>query len=333
MEKLGKDKMNNKIANGLLILVSVLLSILLLEFALRIAIDPRPSGVGKGILAKEYFSGLNLIRDRFGFRNPDEKWKKKYFDYLFIGDSFTFGHGVNGGENFSSVFERMILNSGAVNVLNLGQSGSNTQQQIQILERFFKNGNNLHFGKSYVVYQYFGNDVEYLGDVVEENYISFVDMILSYLMDYSYLVDFIYHKRYLTVISGGNYLNFLEKKYSDPIIFCHHENDVRKIYQMAHERGGKVVFVPFPFLWNGEMVDISKKLYLDKMKSVFDRFCTEGDGFFDVAELLNASGMSPDEWVVNPVDAHPSAKLHRLIGSEIFDSLSSSSPYVLPCGQ
>lgn len=50
-------------------------------------------------------------------------------DFLFIGDSFTFGHGVSDEEVFSEVF----CGKRDATCLNLGRSGSNTFDQVRIL--------------------------------------------------------------------------------------------------------------------------------------------------------------------------------------------------------
>ena len=294
--------------------------------------EPRSSGGGKGILAKEYFGGLNLKLDRMGNRNPGRKLNIKDFDYIFIGDSLTFGHGVGDGKNFQSVFEQSLIeNNKRGNVINLGQNGSNTAQQSKILKQFLDDDRNIRFGHAYVFLQYFGNDIDYLGAEREIGNLGIFDQLLSDLMDYSYLVDIIYHRRYLAKISGGNYIKFLDQKYSDEEIFQTHANDLNYIYKYVHSNGGNIFFVPFPFIWYGEMVAVSKDLYLDKMKGLFVEFCKPGDLYFDAAKLLNASAMTPDEWVVNPVDAHPSEKLHRLIGVELYKSLYSHSEFVSSC--
>ena len=50
-------------------------------------------------------------------------------DFLFVGDSFTFGHGVSDGEVFAEVF----CKARAATCLNLGRSGTDTFDQIRIL--------------------------------------------------------------------------------------------------------------------------------------------------------------------------------------------------------
>jgi hypothetical protein len=50
-------------------------------------------------------------------------------DVLFLGDSFTFGHGVSDDQVFSEVF----CNKRGITCLNLGRSGTNTFDQVRLL--------------------------------------------------------------------------------------------------------------------------------------------------------------------------------------------------------
>lgn len=65
--------------------------------------------------------------DEFGYRQMSNKSLAPQF--LFLGDSFTFGHGVADTEVFSDVFCRK---RGAA-CLNLGRSGTNTFDQVRLL--------------------------------------------------------------------------------------------------------------------------------------------------------------------------------------------------------
>jgi len=51
-------------------------------------------------------------------------------DYLFLGDSFTFGHGVSDQDTFASIF----CEENKHTCLNLGRSGTNTFSQLQVLK-------------------------------------------------------------------------------------------------------------------------------------------------------------------------------------------------------
>jgi hypothetical protein len=56
-------------------------------------------------------------------------------DFLFLGDSFTFGHGVSDDQVFSEVF----CSRRDAACLNLGRSGTNTFDQVRILRREIEN--------------------------------------------------------------------------------------------------------------------------------------------------------------------------------------------------
>ncbi len=57
-------------------------------------------------------------------------------DYMFLGDSFTFGHGVPD----DSVFANLFCSQQAASCMNLGRSGTNTFQQLKILRHALDNG-------------------------------------------------------------------------------------------------------------------------------------------------------------------------------------------------
>ena len=56
---------------------------------------------------------------------------------IFIGDSFTFGHGVNDDETFAHLF----CNSKSIRCVNLGKSGTDQGSQLEILKNYLKNVN------------------------------------------------------------------------------------------------------------------------------------------------------------------------------------------------
>lgn len=318
----------------LLILLSIAVSLLLVEGFLRLTVDPRPSGSGKGILSRLYFENLKQVVDESGFRNTPEKQNFNKLDYVFIGDSFTYGHGVNDGENYQSVFERLLLEQDeGANVINLALSGNNTVQELDILREYAEGDRKRSIENGYVVFQYFGNDIEYLGEPLEAEPLNAIEQVLSDWMEYSYFVDLVYQSRYLTSISSGNYIEFLEGKYDDADIFQTHAKDVEAVYRYVHSMDANIVFMAFPLLGNADMPGISEDLYIDKLKTLFGESCADGDKYFDLVKFLEDAPLKPEEWVVNSADAHPSVRLHHLIGQELYRSVVAQSQYVYDCGR
>lgn len=65
--------------------------------------------------------------------NKDNKLEK----HIFIGDSFTFGHGVNDQDTFVYLFCKMKQ----ISCVNLGKPGTDQGSQLNILQNYLKNNN------------------------------------------------------------------------------------------------------------------------------------------------------------------------------------------------
>lgn len=65
--------------------------------------------------------------------NKDNKLEK----HIFIGDSFTFGHGVNDQDTFVYLFCKMKQ----ISCINLGKPGTDQGSQLHILQTYLKNNN------------------------------------------------------------------------------------------------------------------------------------------------------------------------------------------------
>jgi hypothetical protein len=74
------------------------------------------------------------LNDRFGFNNPDSEWDSPKTEWLFVGDSFTYGACVQPGEEIPAQV-RIITGE---NVLNLGMHGSGPLTELAILKEYAK---------------------------------------------------------------------------------------------------------------------------------------------------------------------------------------------------
>ena len=75
--------------------------------------------------ASEFSAGIHT--DALGYRLMSKESATP--DFLFVGDSFTFGHGVSDDEVFAEVF----CKARGATCLNLGRSGTDTFDQVRIL--------------------------------------------------------------------------------------------------------------------------------------------------------------------------------------------------------
>jgi lysophospholipase L1-like esterase len=105
--------------------------------AIRFVYDSNPRG---------YFSPGNSVIHRTnpkGFRGPDFTVAKPpgTLRFLFLGDSFTFGEGVQDGDTYPERFRALLEKTGAyrgrrIEAINLGVGGYDTEQEAALLRDF-----------------------------------------------------------------------------------------------------------------------------------------------------------------------------------------------------
>jgi len=167
------------IINVNLLFVAIMMTVLLIEVALRIS--PRILGreFANGVLTKYsvnqegiYFLGancqgsvLNLMKpnfkttmyyngyrwlhetDEFGFRNLGQR---KEAEVLLLGDSFIYGHGVNIDQTVAYFLESSSKHS----VVNLARQGDSAFQEAFLLGQYIA-----HYKPRYVFYFFYENDI------------------------------------------------------------------------------------------------------------------------------------------------------------------------------
>tara|TARA_X000000950_G_C13893984_1_gene652035 strand:+ start:497 stop:1708 length:1212 start_codon:yes stop_codon:yes gene_type:complete len=100
-------------------------------------------------------STININSDGFRGIEIDKKLSSKKENYMFIGDSVTFGAQVEDNETFSSIVENFYENK--INVFNFGVEGYSTDQIYLVLDNYIKK-----IKPSYIFYTFVLNDIEEL---------------------------------------------------------------------------------------------------------------------------------------------------------------------------
>jgi hypothetical protein len=170
---------NNLIVNVNLLFVAIVMTLFVVEGALRISPQILGRDFANGILTKYttnqdgiYFlsancqgTPLNLMKpnfrtmmyyngyrwlhetDRYGFRNPKDREEA---DILLLGDSFIYGHGVNVDQTVAHFLEH----GSTYSVVNLARQGDCAFQQVFLLSQYIT-----HFKPRYVFYFFYENDI------------------------------------------------------------------------------------------------------------------------------------------------------------------------------
>lgn len=314
--------------NAAILILSTVLFCLVAEGAARLLIEPRTSGAGMGVLHKHFRmahgqdTGLVPPED---VKDGDTTGRPRI---LFLGDSFTTGHGVPNAEAFPSRVASGIGDRWLVR--NLGKNADNSIQQLDRLEMALADAGG---PVRYVVHQYLGNDIDYLVNLEIIRPGDWVSATLIGLSERSFLVDYIYQPFFMRSLGDGPIKTLLDA-YADPNLMHRHLGDLSALWETSHAAGAAVILVLFPMPMNRKMLDASVTRYVRPIKSFFLTVCRDGDALIDVSlPMTDATrARSLEHWVVSQVDAHPSSALHAVVARDILAFLQSEPGNATPCG-
>lgn len=256
---------------------------------------------------------------------------------LFIGDSFTNGHGVPRDQNFPSLAAAAL--GGRLTGRNLGRNGDSTRQERERLDTALAAAAS---PVAVVVHQYVGNDIQDHVDLKIVPAGGVFGPALLVLSQVSYLVDYLYNPFFMAGIGEGPLLDLLDA-YRDRDVMDDHRAELLAMWERAHQAGAGVLFVIFPFLVDRRLHALSDDAYVRPLAALFQQACHHGDAVLDVSDIVatesgagggaGGGGGTPDyrRWVVNMVDAHPSALLHRRVAEEILRHLGGRPGLMRPC--
>jgi len=297
-DQLGKHMRNN------VLLFTGVLAILFYSLEFIFLFVPRSHGVGYTKAAQLWFYNY-WKKNSYGLRDIEPDSSKKAI--LFIGDSFTAGHGIKNTEDrFSNIFK---ANTGGFQVLNLGENGANTGTEFHNMLKFI---NKAQIKPQGIVLQYYGNDIE--GAAAEkgrtfagQDPLKNKHILKQRLFNGSHLLNYFYWL--VPHNTQNNYLEQLTNAYSDSAIMALHYGQLDSFFQYAKTKHIPIAVVVFPFLQN---IAVSDTIYVNKIVS----YCSQNKiPCLNVSELVRKE--KTKDLVVNVNDGHPSVALNRLVANEL----------------
>lgn len=232
-----------------------------------------------------------------------------------LGDSFTFGFRVEGASSYPSVLERR-LNEGAsekrFEVLNLGVSGYNTQDEAIVLE---------HKGLSW------RPDLVILGYVLNDPETEPVQPLTSYFQEpavwqrsnLARLVAQVKHGLEMRIWGGGDYYRYLHSEGHDKWNSVLSALD--EIRVLTESPQIPVLLVIFPEKPNKDWSDYP---YTDLHRQVAEIAHEKG---FAVIDLLDRFSDYPArDMRVRRGDPHPSPLGHEVAAEAIYDWIAAEIP-------
>lgn len=288
-----------------------------------------------GIVAESYLRFLSVETDSFGVSLPARRWfvlhttlnSVGYRDrewsreksanvkrIAFVGDSFTYGWGIKRVENrftdlLQAKFDQQL--PGKVEVMNVSKPGWDTRSQLQPVKEMIE-----QYDVDEIVLCYVPNDIEGLIPVSKEfNPTRPPDWQLINL-DSSCLVDYIYRRVYLPRLpTVKGYHDWLAEGFADENILRQHHQQIDQIIQFCKERHVVMRAIILPFICtNGEQ--FKKNDIYNTMKIYFDEQQVTSINLHDA--ILEKS---PEELMVNALDAHPNEKAHKVFSEFIWNNV------------
>jgi len=292
-----------------------------------------------GLIGESYYRFLCVETDSFGFSLPAQRWfalhtrlnsarcrdrewsagdRQDVRRVAFVGDSFTYGWGIERVEDrfsdrIQALFDRQA--SGTVEVMNVAKPGWSTGQEIQPIHDIIGG-----YGVDEIVLCYVANDIEELLPRTGE-----FDPIVPPQPDW-FNPDsscLLYHLHLRIVVprvdTVAGYHDWLADGFADPSVWRAHQDELRQIITMCRQNGVTLRVALLPFIRSRGDAFRSEEIHA-RVRAFFT-----GEGI-DVVDLLPTLGaIEAADLVVNGADAHPNELANQLMSDAIWKAFYAAS--------
>lgn len=289
------------------------------------------------LLMEGYYGFFYDETDSYGLLMTYERWFKRHYrlnnlqfrdnkDYfmkkekgrrriVFMGDSFTAGHGIKKlQDRFPALIEEMLKKEGwtEYEVYTIAKNGWDTNKYLMNLSRLAREG----FDADIVILCYTMNDIGWASPESESILKSMNDMRpKNWLLQHSYFLNFMYWRiNILYTPEGKNYYGWLAGAYTDKV-WDTEQLMLRELMEGCKNKGWTVKAAILPLIG-----DLSTGF---KMKAAHTNvarlFSDYGINHIDLADKLKA--YPSNKTTVNKYDSHPNEFAHKVIAEEIWNKL------------
>ena len=236
-------KVSNITTNAATILFSVFIIFLLLEAIFMFI--PRSHTFDFTLGSKIWFSKYWKPINSLGFRDNEPSGNNPVI--LFVGNSFTAGHGLKYvDDRFSNIVGNELRKKGEkYTIINIGVNGLHPRGEYDLMRNFLYM---TRIKPEKIIFQYSGNDID---EVAMNNGLRFSiplppDRLLMAIVSGSYLFNYIYWsfpREYISVA----YTTFLTEAYKKKTLLSKQRTDLELFVDYANENFIQLVVVVFPF--------------------------------------------------------------------------------------
>jgi lysophospholipase L1-like esterase len=301
-----KSKAKGVMANIVTVVVPLLVTLIFVEIIFMYIPQSHEGVLSKAsqIWWEKYWTPVNALgyHDREVVNEPGKE------NILFIGDSFSAGHGLKTvDERFSDIVAKQ-LGTEKYSMYNLGVSGADTRDEARRLEEF-------PVKPDVIVLQYFPNDVEKVGREKgltlsgSEPYADLSGYASTFVKRF-YLPNFIYWQ--LPHTSFGTFEKFVQTAYTDTTVLNAHLRDLSKMLAYRDSTSAKMYAVFIPFLFQMDKSAGYTKPVEDYLRANGVTVITLNEAILKIPEK---------ERVVGKNDGHGSAALNAVIAEKILAAM------------
>lgn len=310
----GRPK--SRLVLGNLLVFAVLLTVagLIGETYVRFLVVETDS-YGASLVSKRWFDiypKLNSLYCR------DKEWAEGRQPGLrriaFVGDSFTYGWGINDArDRFTDIIQARFdaQAPGKVEVMNVAWSGWGTGDHINAVHDMIQD-----YAVDEIVLCHLPNDIDSLLPVTPEFDPKLPPKSRYINIDNSYLVNYLYHRVFARFTrSVVSYWDWLADGYADATLWTRQEYQFEKILEQCRLNKVRLHVVLLPFLkTTGQRYDAAA--VHSKVRAYF-----ESRGIEVVDLFPTIANKDSKILVVNSHDPHPNEAANRLFADAIWNGL------------
>jgi hypothetical protein len=248
-------------------------------------------------------AGYRDARELPTYRDPGKRY------VAFVGDSFTFGHGVkNVADRFSDRVGTALQADGIV-AFNIGLPGLDIRTLTQAIpEEFDKHG----VPADVMVYTFVPNDIEYCDERTATFYQQRASLEPAFfLWKQTYFYNLLYHRlSHWGTSNSGDYYGYLRESYKGPPWDCFTQN-LDRLDAWCRQRKTRLMVVIVPFMTNLDEQHPFLPAY-----ARLREYCSQQQ--IPCVDLTSAMTAHQQEGlVVSRFDAHPNERAHAIAAEAI----------------
>lgn len=300
------DRNVNKItANLATVIFSFFVIFIILESIFMFI--PRSHNISVTLASKLWFAKYWKPVNSMGFRDNEPSGSNPVI--LFVGNSFTAGHGLKSvDDRFSNIVEKELTKKGKkYNAVNMGINGGKTRSEYRAMRGFLYM---TRIKPETIVFQYSWNDIE---EVATANGLRYhihppVNEFLKAIGSSSYFLNYIFWsfpRNYIT----EPYTDFLNQAYRNDVVLSQHKDDLGLFIDYAKNNSIRLIVVIFPFLYD---VGTGDSFHINDIINYFE---TNNINVIDVSRLTKE--IPANQRTVNINDSHASKRVNEIIAREI----------------